>query len=105
MSFLPASRTKRLLIKVASLGLAGFLAGLFSGCTNASADTRHTQLSSNPSASGIGTSSEAQPSQLPRSLDETQIPALRHPTSARRLQLGSVHTASMAMVPNGHNRS
>jgi hypothetical protein len=103
MSFLPASRTKRLLIKVASLGLAGFLAGLFSGCTNASADTRHTQLSSNPSVSD--TSSEAKPSQLPRSLDETQIPALRHPPSARRLQLGSVPTASMAMVPNGHNRS
>jgi hypothetical protein len=97
MQFLPASRTKRLLIKVASLGLAGFLAGLFSGCTNAVANT--------PKTAAFYTSSESQPTQLPKSLDETQIPALRHPPSARRLQLGSVHTASMAMVPNGHNRS
>jgi hypothetical protein len=97
MQFLPASRTKRLLIKVASLGLAGFLAGLFSGCTNAVANT--------PKTAAFYTSSESQPTQLPKSLDETQIPALRHPPSARRLQLGSIHTASMAMVPNGHNRS
>ena len=97
MQFLPASRTKRLLIKVASLGLAGFLAGLFSGCTNAVANT--------PKTAASYTSSESQPTQLPKSLDETQIPALRHPPSARRLQPGSIHTASMAMVPNGHNRS
>ena len=107
MPFLPASRTK-LLIKVASLGLAGFLAGLFSGCTNAVANTPDTHISSgSPSVSdtSAASSSEAQPNQLPKSLDETQIPALRHPPSARRLQLGSVHTVSMAMVPNGHNRS
>ncbi len=101
MPFLPASRTKRLLIKVASLGLAGFLAGLFAGC-NAS-NPSNTRLSSNPAVSD--TFPEAQSSQLPQSLDATQIPALRHPPSARRLQLGSVHTASMAMIPNGHNRS
>jgi hypothetical protein len=102
MSFLPASRTRRLLLKVASLGLAGFLAGLFSGC-NTAANTEGTQLTSNTAVSGA--TSESQSSRLPRSLDATQIPALRHPPSARRLQLGSVHTASMAMMPNGHNRS
>ena len=100
MQFLPASRTKRLLIKVASLGLAGFLAGLFSGC-NAS-NSSNTPVSSNPAVSDTFPGAQ---SQLPQSLDATQIPALRHPPSARRLQLGSVHTASMAMLPNGHNRS
>jgi hypothetical protein len=97
MPFLPASRTTRLLMKVAGLGIAGFLAGLFSGCTNAVANT--------PKTAAAYTSFKSQPTQLPQSLDETQIPALRHPPSARRLQLGSVHTVSMAMVPNGHNRS
>jgi hypothetical protein len=101
MSFLPASRTKRNLFKIASLGLAGLLAGLFAGCTDSlesSATTSYTHVASdsfNPDAAA-----EAQTS-LPKSLDETQIPALRHPPSARRLQAGSVHTVSQSVPATG----
>ena len=103
MSFLPASRTKRNLFKIASLGLAGLLAGLLSGCTNSPKPTVNTI----PSDASIN--AEAQPSQLspelPKSIEATQIPALRHPPTSRSLQYGSVHTVSMAMLPNPRNHS
>ena len=102
MSFLPASRTRRRLLKVASLGLAGLIAGLLSGCNSADASVR----TSKPQiASDSVSSSGVQPSQLPSSIEATQIPALRHPPSARRLQYGSVHPVSQGGVPNGRNRS
>jgi hypothetical protein len=106
MSFLPASRTKRNLFKIASLGLAGLLAGLLSGCndspdTSVSASYTHVASDSyNPNASA-----EAQPLPLPKSIEATQLPALRHPPSTRSLQYGSVRTTSQVMVPNGRNRS
>jgi len=98
MSFLPASRTKRNLFKIASLGLAGLLAGLLSGCNSADASVRasktHTATDSlSPDAS------EPQPYELPKSIEATQIPALRHPPSARRV--GSAHTISQTAAPYG----
>ena len=87
MAFLPKSRTKRRLIQVASLGLAGLLAGLLSGCNDTSASAASSQ-------SEISTG--AQSNQLPPSIEATQIPALRHPPSSRSLQLGAVHTVSQA---------
>ena len=98
MSFLPASRTKRNLFKIASLGLAGLLAGLLAGCNSADASTRTsrpqtTTDSLSPDGSG------AQSTELPKSIEATQIPALRHPPSARRL--GSAHTVSQTAAPNG----
>lgn len=107
MPFLPASRTKRNLIKVASLGLAGLLAGLLSGCTDslntspaAASTTSYTHVPSesfNPDAPDP--TIEAQLTNLPKSLDQTQIPALHHPPSSRSLQYGSVRTVSMAAAP------
>jgi len=109
MSFLPASSTKRRLFKIASLGLAGLLAGLLAGC-NSSLDTStntanapYNHTSSDSLA--IDANSDGQTNQLPRSLDETQIPALRHPPTSRSLQYGSVRTVSMSMTPNSRNRS
>jgi hypothetical protein len=102
MSFLPASRTKRNLFKIASLGLAGLLAGLLAGCTDfaeTSATSSYTRIASDSINSDAST--EAQSAELPRSLDETQIPALRHPPSARRLQAGSVHTVSQTVPSTG----
>jgi hypothetical protein len=87
MSFLPKSRTKRRLIKVASLGLAGLLAGLLSACND-------TQAPAASSRSEISTGAQSNP--LPPSIEATQIPALRHPPSSRSLQLGTVHTVSQA---------
>jgi hypothetical protein len=104
MSFLPA-RTKRRLLKVASLGLAGLIAGLLSGCNSADASVRppKLQIAGDPLRSAA--SAGIQPAQLPSSLDATQIPALRHPPSTRHLEYGAVHTASQTTTPNGRNRS
>ncbi|HEX4575954.1 MAG TPA: hypothetical protein VH117_01280 [Edaphobacter sp.] len=105
MHFLPASRTKRNLFKIASLGLAGLIAGLLSGCTDSpnTARARYTHLSSDSLSPDA--SAQAQLSQLPKSIEATQIPALRHPPSSRSLQYGSVRTVSMAPAPNGRNGS
>ncbi len=104
MSFLPASRTKRNLFKIASLGLAGLLAGLFAGCTSfpeSSATISYTASYTHVAGNSFNPdASEAQPN-LPKSLDETQIPALRHPPSARGLQAGSVHTVSQSAPATG----
>jgi hypothetical protein len=107
MAFLPASRTKRNLFKIASLGLAGLIAGLLSGCTDSpdttavnAPYTRLTSDSLNPDSSAT-----AQPVRLPESLDATEIPALKHPPSSRSLQYGSVRTVSQVTVPNGRSHS
>jgi hypothetical protein len=98
MSFLPASRTKRNLFKIASLGLAGLLAGLLSGCNSADASVR----TSKPHTATDAWSPDASPEQgtdLPPSIEATQIPALRHPPSARRIG----HTVSQTVAPNGRS--
>ena len=101
MSFLPASRTKRNLFKIASLGLAGLLAGLLGGCNespDAATATPYTPIASD--SLNADAASDAQLTNLPKSLDETQIPALHHPPSSRSLQYGSVRTVSMAVAPS-----
>src|SRR6266851_9475489 len=99
MSFLPASRTKRNLFKIASLGLAGLLAGLLSGCNSADASIRASKTSRTHKTTDFLSpdASETQPTALPKSIEATQIPALRHPPSARRV--GSVHTVSQTVAP------
>jgi hypothetical protein len=101
MPFLPASRTKRNLFKIASLGLAGLIAGLLSGCNDspdASVSASYTHV-----ASDTFSPDETQPSHLPESIEATQIPALRHPPSARRLRAGSGHAVSQTVAFRGHN--
>jgi len=92
MPFLPASRTKRNLLKVASLGLAGLLAGLLAGCLDSPQTT--ASLRSATSTDTLSAGLSAQDASLPTSIDATQIPALRHPPSARHLQLASAHTTT-----------
>jgi hypothetical protein len=102
MAFLPASRTKRNIFKIASLGLAGLLAGLLAGCTDfpeTSSTTPYTHLSSE----SLTPAASDQQARLPESLDATQIPSLHHTPSTRSLQRGSVHTASYALAPSGRN--
>jgi hypothetical protein len=105
MSLLPFSRTKRNLLKVVSLGLAGLLAGLLSGCTD-SPDTTvsapYTHLGSDSFSPDA--TAQTQTSHLPPSIEATQIPALRHPPTSRSLQYGTVRMAAMAAPPS-HNRS
>jgi hypothetical protein len=89
MSSLTARRTARRLLKVASLGLAGLLAGLLSGCN----------------ATNISTTTYTWSTHLPKSLDSVQVPPLRHAPSTRRLQTGSYHNVSQSMGPMGRNPS
>jgi hypothetical protein len=98
MSFLPASRTKRNLFKIASLGLAGLLAGLLSGCNSADASVRASKPHMSTDAWNPDASQE-QRTDLPPSIEATQIPALRHPPSARRIG----HTVSQTVAPNGRS--
>jgi hypothetical protein len=88
-------RTTRRLLKVASLGLAGLLAGLLSGC-NATQDSSPTNIS---------TTSYTWSTHLPKSLDSVQVPPLRHSPSTRRLQTGSYRNVSQSMGPMGRNPS
>jgi hypothetical protein len=98
MSFLPTSRTKRNLFKIASLGLAGLLAGLLSGCNSADASVRASKPQMATDA-WTPDASQAQRTDLPPSIEATQIPALRHPPSARRIG----HTVSQTVAPNGRS--
>jgi len=99
MPFLPTSRTKRNLFKIASLGLAGLLAGLLGGC-NESPDTATTTPYTPVTTDSLNPeTAEARLTSLPKSLDETQIPALHHPPSSRGLQYGSVRNVSMTVSP------
>ncbi|MGH9596434.1 MAG: hypothetical protein ACRD3K_06515 [Edaphobacter sp.] len=106
MSFLPASRTRRNLFKVATLGLAGLLAGLLAGC-NDSPDTTvnapYTSLSSE--FLSPDTAVPAEPTPLPSSIDATQIPALHHQPTSRFLESESIHTVSMTTAPSSRSRS
>jgi hypothetical protein len=99
MSFLPTSRTRRNLFKVASLGLAGLLAGLLAGCNSADAAIR----TSRPQAATGSLNTDGSPGQpdLPSSIEATQIPALRHPPTARKV--GAAHTVSPTVASNGRS--
>ena len=106
MPFLPASRTKRNLLKVASLGLAGLLAGLLAGC-NDSPDTTVSVTATHFATESLNsdTATQADPTPLPQSLDATQIPALHHPPTSRSLRYGTVQTVSMNTAPGIRSRS
>jgi hypothetical protein len=104
MAFLPVSRTKRNLFKIASLGLAGLLAGLLAGCTDfpeISSTTPYTHVSSETLTPEAPTAGET--ARLPESLDATQIPPLHHTPSTRSLQQGSARAVSYPLTPSGRN--
>jgi hypothetical protein len=100
MPSLPVSRLTRRLVKLASLGLAGLLAGLLSGCHSYSTDDSSTP----PATTWEFTPATTPDANLPPSLDAIQIPALHHPPSARRLEYGSAHLRQAAL-PNGPHPS
>jgi hypothetical protein len=98
----PARQTiARRLLKLASLGLAGLLAGLLSGCNAPPDAPTSPHLSSN--VDFIPTTSQSP--NLPASIDARQIPALHHSPSARRLQDESTRITGEPVVPPGRTRS
>ena len=88
-----AARTTRRLLKLASLGLAGLIAGLLSGC------------SSSPTPSSLAT--YTQPHSLdgfnrihqPGSLYTHPIPDLRHPPAPHRIESWADRTPRQASSP------
>jgi hypothetical protein len=100
MSLLKSSPNAPRPLKVASLVLAIFIAGLLAGC-NASTDLPETHVAGTPNFSA----SDVDLSSLPPSLDSHEVPALHHPPSTRRLKYGSVHTNPPRTIPASHNRS
>lgn len=85
------TRTARRLIKLASLGLAGLIAGLLAGCSDAPPRTIV-----NTSYASADTAVRYDASHLPPNLDSVSIPPLRHAPSARRLEEGSVKASQPA---------
>lgn len=81
----PKPSTTRRLLKVASLGLAGLIAGLLAGCSDA---PPHTIV--NTSYASSDTALKFDGSQLPANLDSVSIPPLKHAPSARRLEEGNI---------------
>ena len=69
------SRTTRSLFKVASLGLAGLLAGLLSGCNDSPTPPLAPLHHVSTDSFTPDTSEDTRATDLPKSLDATQIPA------------------------------
>jgi hypothetical protein len=109
LSHSPNSRLTRRLIKLASLGLAGLLAGLLSGCTISSTSTDAYEAPAARTSSDWEFTSSTTPtaphSSLSRSIDARQIPALHHSPSARRLQQGELTTIHQSSPTRYSNRS
>jgi hypothetical protein len=102
-------RTTRRLLKLASLGLAGLIAGLLSiGCSSSSSKAANVQaappISSNVEFTPSDTSA-SQNSDLPQSIESREIPALHHPPSARRLEYGSARTTAQPVALNSRTGS
>lgn len=91
MSSKHTSRTTRRLIKLASLGLAGLIAGLLAGCSDAPPRTIV-----NTSYANADTAVQFDPGQLPPNLDSVSIPPLKHAPSPRRLEEGSIQPSQPA---------
>jgi hypothetical protein len=104
-----ARRTTRRLLKLASLGLAGLIAGLLSvGCNtspNKPASTSGDLHISNNVEFTPSDTTAAHSLDLPESIDARQIPALHHSPSARRLQYGSVRLTGEPILPSSRTRS
>jgi hypothetical protein len=104
MSTSNASRITRRLLTLASLGLAGLVAGLFTGCSS----YPHPEATNSPSQVLGATTWEFTTSTTPSAplsipydnIDARQIPSLHHPPSARRLRYGSVLTSNTTPATN-----
>jgi hypothetical protein len=72
----PVSRISRRLLKLASLGLAGLIAGLLSGCTSADDNSIRARTYAQ----------EINASDLPASLEARQAPPVHHTLISRRFE-------------------
>lgn len=92
---MPSLNSARPLIKLISLGLAGLLAGLLTGCEASSSKAVSADVETYMA--------DPQGNDPPASLDARQIPGLHHPPSARRLDEGAVHLTHAALTTGRHS--
>lgn len=97
MSSKHTSRTAIRLLKLASLGLAGLIAGLLAGCSDAPPRTIV-----NTSYANADTAVQFDPDQLPDNLDSVSIPPLKRAPSARRLEEGSIRPSQPDLATSLH---
>jgi hypothetical protein len=88
-----AARTTRRLLKLASLGLAGLIAGLLSGCTSSPAPSTNLATYTQPhSLDGLSRTHQ------PGSLYTHPIPDLRHPPAPHRIESWADRTPRQASL-------
>ena len=75
-----AARTTRRLLKLASLGLAGFIAGLLSGCSSSPASSTVATYTQPHTLDGLNHT------YTPSSLYTHPVPDLRHPPVPHRIE-------------------
>jgi hypothetical protein len=89
-----AARTTRRLLKLASLGLAGLLAGFLSGCSSSSAPSTNVATYTQPhSLDGISRTHQ------PGSLYTHPLPDLKHPPTPHRIESWADRTPRQASSP------
>ncbi len=88
-----AARTTRRLLKLASLGLAGLIAGLLSGCSSSSAPANMATYTQPHSLDGLSHT------YTPGSLYTHPIPDLRHAPTPHRIESWADRTPHPAPSP------
>ena len=89
-----AARTTRRLLKLASLGLAGLIAGLLSGCTSSPAPSTNLATYTQPhSLDGLSHTYQS------GSLFAHPLPDLRHPPAPHRIESWADRTPHLAPSP------
>jgi hypothetical protein len=88
-----AARTSRRLLKLASLGLAGLIAGLLSGCSSSPAPSSLATYTQPHSLDGLSRTHQ------PASLYIHPIPDLRHPPVPHRIESWADRTPRQASSP------
>jgi hypothetical protein len=89
-----AARTTRRLLKLASLGLAGLIAGLLSGCTSSPAPSTSVATYTQPHSLD-----ELSRMHQPGSLYTHPLPDLRHPPAPHRIESWADRTPHQAPSP------
>lgn len=106
MSISTTFRITRRLVTLASLGLAGLIAGLLAGCSSSPRETANTPSPATTTWEFTTATTPSTPRSIPYdSIDARQTPSLHHPPSARRLQYGSVPTSKASPIANNPRRS
>jgi hypothetical protein len=93
-----AARTTRRLLKIASLGIAGLIVGLLSGCSSSSPNSVSLATYTQPNSLSFN-SNGFTPNYLPGSLYSHPTPSLRHPPAPHRIESWADRTPHQVSSP------